>query len=310
MRDAISHGVVPELSVAAASFGPVQDALRFVSELADQCHDDAKVQVVVAHAGHGIARHFADLRRKARFELRILELEADASLPRLLGAAIASCTGSVVAVTDVCCKLHRSWLRALSEVHQRCEAAIVGGAVEPESPRSLADWAAFFCEYGQFMLPLENGPARELPGNNISFKRSTLQTGSPYLAPEFWKTYWCQNVLRLGESAVVTDEVVVWHTRRYRFARFLRRRFRHGWCFAAMRFPRAATARRLGYAVVTPLLPVLSTFRVLRAVLPKRRHLSAVLFSLPMIVAANLAWAVGEFWGYTFGSESPCRSIR
>ncbi|HWP03421.1 MAG TPA: hypothetical protein VNL96_08195, partial [Gemmatimonadaceae bacterium] len=188
--------------------------------------------------------------------------------------------------------------------------SIVGGAVEPESPRSLADWAAFFCEYGQFMLPLKHGPARELPGNNISFKSGTLRTGSPYLAPEFWKTYWCQSMLRSGVSAVTTDKVVVWHTRRYRFVRFLWRRFRHGWCFAAMRFPRSATARRLGYAVASLVLPVLLTFRVLRAVIPKRRHLFALFFSLPMILAANLAWAVGEFWGYTYGSDSPCRSVR
>lgn len=34
---------------------------------------------------------------------------------------------------------------------------IVGGAVDPMPQRSLVDWAAYFCEYGQFMLPLTGG---------------------------------------------------------------------------------------------------------------------------------------------------------
>jgi hypothetical protein len=118
-------------------------------------------------------------------------------LPVLWGSGIKQSHGAIIAITDDCSVPDRQWVSSILTAHKSSDL-ILGGAVDPMPQRSLVDWAAYFCEYGQFMLPLTGGVVSELPGNNIAFKRAALGRGREYVEQGFWKTYWCRALQQEG----------------------------------------------------------------------------------------------------------------
>jgi hypothetical protein len=57
------------------------------------------------------------------------------------------------------------------------------------------------------------------------------------------------------------------------------------------------------------LLPVVITWRLLRRVIPKRRHLGNFALTAPMWLTAILAWSAGEWVGNAFGAGGTCEKI-
>ena len=71
---------------------------------------------------------------------------------------------------NVCC----GWIRGLVRHHELGHEA-VGGAVENGATERLTDWAVYFCEYAQFMLPIPQGPVDNITGNNSAYSLRLLQ---------------------------------------------------------------------------------------------------------------------------------------
>ena len=128
-------------------------------------------------------------------------------LPALWGAGIRQSRGAIIAVTDACSVPDRRWVLSTQAAHESSDL-IVGGAVDPMPQRSLVDWAAYFCEYGQFMLPLTGGDVSELPGNNIAFKRAALDKGTQFVEQRFWKTYWCRALQQVLSAAPISGQTI------------------------------------------------------------------------------------------------------
>ncbi|HUG37728.1 MAG TPA: hypothetical protein VML54_12295, partial [Candidatus Limnocylindrales bacterium] len=167
-----------------------------------------------------------------------------------------------------------------------------------------------FCDYGQFMRPLPEGTASELPGNNISLKRWVLERGREFVAPQFWKTYWCRRIQADGIRLHATPSIVVYYRKSFRLAPYLRHRFHSGRCFAGMRLRELSRLRRACYVAAAPVLPIVLTARMLRKTLGKRRHLAELALSLPISVLAILSWALGELCGYLAGPGVSCDHVR
>ena len=228
------------------------------------------------------------------------------SLPVLLGVGIAHSRGEVVAVTDAACVVEKNWIEEILKAHRSSSPAI-GGAVEAGKIQGLLNWAAYFCDYGQFMLPLFQGAAQELPGNNISFKKSLLDTGQEYVKNAFWKSYWCEKLKEEGVELVSVPTIVVRYNKSFRLVRFLMRRVHHGRCFAGMR--RISPLTRVYYILGSLALPAVFLFRIVRSILPKKRYLKEFMMSLPFSILAVVSWSVGEFWGYLNGMGNSCNKI-
>jgi hypothetical protein len=197
-------------------------------------------------------------------------------------------------------------------VHAALEAVdddrpIAGGAVEPPETAGATAWTAYFCEYAQFMQPLPPGPARELPGNNLVFQRRLLEIGDRYTAPAFWKTYWCGELVAAGVPLTAEPALEVADAKNHRLGPFLLRRFRHGRCYGGMRG--LGPVRRGVYAAGAAVLPLLMVARQLRAVWPRGRHRARLVAALPLVLAADVAWAAGEAVGYATGAGRACRHI-
>lgn len=296
-----ADGRIPALSVILAAGDAGVDRAGIDALLAQAGGD---VEVIVAERKDRPLAGGHDDRR-----VTVVSLPEAASLPRLLGAAIEQAAGDVVAILDAGCHVAEGWVQAVIAAHAASHP-VIGGAVEPEGLRTRADWAAYFLDYARFMRPLAPGVARLVPGINISMKRWTLGVGTQYVEGEFWKAYWCRHLEAQGWSLRLEPSMVVRYRRRSRLWPLLRQRFHHGRCFAGMRLAEIRGARRLAYALGTPLLPALLLARLLLAVVPRRRRLGQLVLCLPLLGLATAAWSAGELLGYVGGAGASCDHVR
>ncbi len=81
----------------------------------------------------------------------------------------------------------------------------------------------------------------------------------------------------------------------------LRERFSFGRLFASTRVAAVTFPKRVVYALLSSLLPLLFVTRVARNVLGKRRYTGQFARSLPAILLLASVWALGEFVGYLTG---------
>lgn len=295
--------MTPELSVIVAATGPIDEVPTSLSAIREQC-EGRDVEILLP---------YADDEPYPLVEgapgVTALRMARRATLPALLGAAIARARGEVIAITDSTCGIDGGWVASILAAH-RGPHPVIGGAVEPGGLRTLVDWAAYFCDYGQFMLPLPGGPAAEMPGSNISMKRSALATGREFVEPEFWKTYWCRELQASGRELLSDPAIVVSYTKRFRLLPYLTHRFHSGRCFAGMRLTQLGAGKRLVYAAGSPLLPLVFCRRILATILPKRRRRWRLLGCAPVILLATMSWALGELTGYLAGPGTSCRHVK
>jgi len=297
--------VVPRLSIIVASVRP-GDELQ--SALCDLAHGGlaSDVEVIFAERlGDAALRQplgtFSGVVR--------IGIPDTATLPRLLGIALEYARGEIIAITDTRCDMDEGWVAALLRAH-KSPFPVIGGAVEPGALRGLVDWAAYLMDYGQFMLPVTAGIAAELPGNNISMKRSALERGGEFANGEFWKTQWCRQLRADGVQLHLVPEPFVRYRCAYTFWPFLVRRFHHGRCFAGMRVRQLSALGRVAYLAGAPALPLLLLSRTVRAVLPKRRRIDKLALAMPIICLGTLSWSLGELVGYYSGPGESCGHLR
>jgi hypothetical protein len=294
----------PRFSVIITSAASLQEVLTCLSTIIQQSCSQ-RLEIIVSYSADDaspetIATDYPDV--------ICLRLPRATPLPRLLGVALARATGEIVAITDASCGIDAHWVSAILQAHAG-PYPIIGGAVEPDGLRTLVDWAAYFCDYGQFMLPLTEGVVNEVPGNNISIKRWALARGREFVEGEFWKTYWCRRMQAEGSSLYTAPSIVVYYRKSFRLWQYLVHRFHNGRCFAGMRLSQFSQVVRGVYVAASPVLPILFCVRILRAVLPKRRYSGRLLYSFPIIVLATASWALGECVGYLLGPGVSCRHV-
>jgi hypothetical protein len=245
---------------------------------------------------------------------RLVESIEPCTIPRLLGAGITASAGEIIAITDSSCVVAEDWIGSIVRAHQsqlrhHQHNTIIGGAVEIDGQPKAVEWAAFFCEYAQFMLPLSPEPASEIPGNNLTFRREALDQAARYAHPEFWKTYWSGEMRRLGAQVLAAPEIVVRQEKHYEPRAFLVRRFDHGRCFAAMRLESSPVLLRWVYGAGSLLLPFILTARVISTVRAKRRYLRQFCLSFHFVLLAVVAWSLGELCGYFAGAGKSCSRL-
>jgi glycosyltransferase involved in cell wall biosynthesis len=298
--------LTPRISVVIAAMpgGRLGECLE---SLRSQVNPD-ETEVIVAGSGDGAASVVESF-TWARF----VENIGTPTVPRLLGSGITAAAGEIIAITDSSCVVAEDWIGSIARAHssqlRRQSDTIIGGAVEIDGQPSAVDWAAFFCEYAQFLLPLSTEPANEIPGNNLAFRREALEQASRYVHPEFWKSYWSSEIRKQGAQILASPEMVVRQEKHYEARAFLVRRFNHGRCFAGMRLASSSVLLRFLYGVGSLLLPFILMARVITTMLTKRRYLRQFCLSFHFVLLAVLAWSLGELCGYFGGAGKSCSRL-
>jgi glycosyltransferase involved in cell wall biosynthesis len=286
---------VPKLSVIVASLNG-QNGLKdcLDSILADESAD---AEIIVTSCGPNVPIYeLSDRYGRVNF----VQFPQGTQLPVLLAEGIARSHGEVIALTDSSCVVSNYWASSILSAHNG-KWPVIGGAVDIAGNKKLVSWAAYFCDYGQFMSSVHAGVVSAVPGNNISIKRAALKIGSEFVENEFWKTHWCRSLQANGIELFLDPSIVVRCDKKYEPAAFLIRRFHQGRCFAAIRSMQMSALKRLMFAAGTAVLPLLLMLRIATPVMREKRFWGKFLLSLPVIFAASVIWSAGEGFGYLTG---------
>ena len=184
------------------------------------------------------------------------------------------------------------------------KAGCVGGAVECGG-RGLLAYAVYLCDFGRYQNPLAEGPAWFVSDSNVCYRRAALDDVAATWrddGQDYHETSVHGALAAKGFELRLTPRVVVWQTRSGLTLReTLHERYVWGRSYAGSRVAGAGPGRRLVLAALTPALPFVLTWRLLRGALAKRRAVGRALLALPLLFLLSTFWSLGELGGYVTG---------
>ena len=286
----------PSLTEVVPSVNGAGDLLGCLAALSNQ-RSDVDLEVLVADRCGEPVR--AEVRRLYPW-VRILEAPVGTTIPDLRALAFSQATARSVAVIEDHVIVPPGWARALLDA-QAGGDIVVGGAVENAAVERVVDWAAFLCEYSHCILPLPEGPASWLTGNNVVYPRELLARYQEVIGRGQWENRLHDAMRHDGVPLVCRPEIRVGHKKHYTVGEYLSQRYLYARSYAGARVADASLGKRLGYGAAALALPPLLMFRTVSRVLAKRRHRAELVRSLPLLAVFVVSWAFGEMVGYIAG---------
>lgn len=195
------------------------------------------------------------------------------------------------------------WAEALVEAHRGPWAGVGGEIYNSASGRGLAD-PIYLMGHGAWMPPVPSGEAELLPSHDTCYKREIILQYGDELPDLLMAEPVLMRRLRLdGHQLYVDPNVKSMHG--YTVNPLTLVAF-YAWsrCFAASRAKvfRWSPVRRLIFALMSPLIPVVRALRLFRYLVRARRSsLPTFIVGLPVILLAQAGAAVGEGLGMLFG---------
>ena len=300
----------PEISVLVVSVGAGAGIRECLASLHEQRGGAAAEVIVVDATGH------LDPAQVNQTFPRTTVVQADGRLtiPALRTAALRQSRGAIVAVMNEYCVADPNWYEEMVRAHRaHPECVAVGGAVENGSVSRLTDWAAYFCEYSRFMLPVPAQTVDDIPGHNVSYKRRAFEQIPDLdrvLSRGFWESTLHPILRRRGERFFSSPSVVVYYRKHFGFRQFLRQRYHYSRYYAGEVVAGAAWLRRLLRMAAASALPAVLLGRIVARVASKRRHLRELALSSPMLMIFTAVWAAGEAVGALLGPGRSLHEVR
>lgn len=291
----------PALSVVIASVNG-WDLLGPTLASIDALPERDRIEVIVVECLGGPTR---ERLRAHEPRVRVVPVEGKRPIPRLRYLGVREARGELVAILEDHAEVDPDWASALLDAHADERLGAVGGAVE-NGRSGLVNAAVFFCEYAAYMGPVAEGETRDLPGNNIAYKREHLMRHARVLDDGKWESWINDRLCDEGVPIASTNRAVVRHIKGFRLGYFLTQRFHFSRSYAGMRRVDQGWIKRLAYGAGSCVLPALLLARTTRIALRKRRDLGTFALCLPLIASFFAVGALGEMIGYLIG---PGRSL-
>lgn len=292
----------PALSVVVASVNGLPYLDECLEALVELCPE---AEVVVADATDDATRRLV---RDRWPQVRLLSFDEPMAVPELRAAGIAAARAPYVALLEDHCVVHDGWAATLLAAH-RAGHAVIGGPVRNGATERVRDWAAFLCEYSEFMAPVEGGPVDALVGMNVSYDRRAIAAMEDLLREGRWETHLHPRLQQEGFELYSEPELVVEHAKDFGIREFVSQRYHYARSYAGMRNGELGWKRVL-YGVGSPALVPLVYARIARNVLRRRIHRRQLVTATPLIVFYLAVWAVGEAVGYAFGGGRSLLKVR
>ena len=294
--------MTPELSIVVASV----NGLPYLAECLDSLTEHAPdAEIVVADWTDDETRALVVKRWP---HARLLSFDAPVAVPELRAAGIAAATAPYVAVIEDHCRVTPDWAKTIVEAH-RTGHHVVGGSVRNVKTARARDWAPFFCEYSAFMEPSPTGVVDDLTGMNVSYDRRALAEIADLLAEGRWESDLHPRLRERGFELWAAAGAEIEHAKDFGFFEFASQRYHYSRSFAGMRNS-ALGARRPLFALATPLLVPLLTWRIVRNVRARPGYGPAFRKASPLVLLYTTIWAFGELIGYTFGGGRSILKVR
>lgn len=289
----------PDLSVvlvAAFGFEPMR---RLLGYLAEQ-EDPSAIEIVLVTPSRA-ALALDESALAAFWGHQVVEVGPIVALHRPRVAGVRAARAPIVALSEDHCFPAPGWAAALLRAHRGPWAA-VGPAIGLANPESPFAWANYLIQYGAWTQPASGGEIDDLPGHNSSYKRELL-TGFgdrlERLMVADTMLHW--ELRRRGHRLRLEPAAVSHHVFMTRPRPFLAENFYIGWQFAGIRGRDFPLARRLLYALGSPLLPLVRGRRIAQLVRARGWGRGLVPWALPGFALGLVASAAGELLGYLFG---------
>jgi glycosyltransferase involved in cell wall biosynthesis len=289
----------PTISVVVASVNGPTYLEALLTSLDAQVKERPTEVIIADCCGTAVA----EVIQRHKVKVKLMSFSERKSIPELRALALKTAAEDIVAVTEDHCMPDPHWSGNLIEAHKR-QYGVIGGAVENHREcKSVVDWAAYFCEYSEFMNPFEPGEAKTLAGNNLSYRREFLKHVSDLLAAGcFWEDALVARMRERGIRCFRDPSIVVHHKKSFKFPYFLSQRYHYARAYAGIRMRNAGLARKLVFSACCVFLPPMLFLRIGARILRKRRHLMRFLAVQPLLWIFLTSWAVGEFVGYLWGA--------
>lgn len=241
---------------------------------------------------------------KKRFpQVAIIECSKTTTLPEMRAMAYARTGADLVAVTEDHCVPADGWLGQIHHAFdgQPESTSAIGGVVENGVHDTAFDWATYLCEYSYFSAPVVEGATEILPGMNVVYRRSALESvPKDALLSGFWETTVHPLLVKQGKVLISRNAIKMYHCKKFSAGLFFRQRYVYSQYYAGLRFPAKQIAKRVFAAVVSLALPPVLFWRMTNAAL--RKGLGAqFLRASPALAALVVVWSIGEIRGYIFG---------
>lgn len=300
-----------EISVIVPTYNSQQTIERCLTALSAQTHPSFEIVVVDSsedRTAEIIAQKYPNI-KLYRFSER--KYPGDAR-----NLAIAKAQGQILAFTDSDCVADKNWLAEISQAHQTSHP-VIGGAVDIANPESLIAWAAYFCEFNQW-LPLSATQTLkelqliEIPTCCLSIKRWAYDKYGPFLEGTYCSDtafHWKLN--NAGYLPVFVPAMKISHINISKLGKFLAKELMHGRQFARVRVAEKEFSYLLRtiYFLSAPLLPLLLFYRMGRRVWRNHLYFNQFIKSSPIIFLGLLCWSLGEQIGYLLGAYKVTKNV-
>jgi hypothetical protein len=215
----------------------------------------------------------------------------------LRARGLAAAQGEIIGLLEDHARPDSNWCMRMVDAHRQSYAA-VGGAIENGIDCPL-NWAVYFCDFGKYQNPVAMGESSFISDANVSYKRSELESVRPVWQESFHETTVNWELSSRGKKLALSPSIVVYqHRSDLRLGSALKERYIWGRSYAATRSHLLSGAKRIIYAILTPMLPVVLLLRMSVNVIKKRRLIGSFLKALPLTAMLLVCWSSGEFIGY------------
>jgi len=290
-----------QLSVIIASYNPGKLIERCLESLENQSTDQPFEIVVVDSSSDGeatsVVKRFPDV-RLCQFSER--KFCGDA---RNYGISVAE--GKVIAFLDADSRADQNWVDEILKAH-RSPSLAIGCAIANGNPESTIGWAAYFCEFSQWMPNTPSKPFRDIAGTNMSYKKRIFEEYGGFIEGTYSSdTEFHWRLEKNGHALQFVPSILVSHHNINRLGKFLRHEFEHGRSFARVRMKSQDFSewRRLFYGTFSFLIPGWLLLKIGLRNLRNRTYLLPFLKASPLLMSGLIAWSLGEYTGYVRGSS-------
>jgi len=240
-------------------------------------------------------------------EVTLVRADPTATLPELRTLALRRSRAQRVVVTEDHCVPDSHWLGAIhAAFHDAAEGTVaVGGCVLNGMEGALLDWSTFLCEYGGFLPPLKEGTVSVLPGMNVCYQRSTIESFSDSeLTRGFWETTIHPRLIADGARFAASAAIRVRHCKPFSLRHFSSQRYLYSRYYGGTH-----PVPRLVAVLTAPLLPGWLLVRQAAQVMGKRGYRLRYLASLPHLTFFHVLSAWGELVGRLCGPGDALRRL-
>jgi glycosyltransferase involved in cell wall biosynthesis len=294
----------PALSVVVPSVNNDPVLFECLDALGREDAADAPVEIVVVDRCGDDRRRTIGERHPSAI---VLAAGAGTSIPAMRAAAFARARADAVAVIEDHVIVPSGWARQMRNA-LASGAGAAGGTVRNAATETVADWAAFLCEYSHLLVPRPAGDTDWLTGNNVVYRRVLLERYADALAEGRWEDHLHDVMRRDGVRLVYRPDIIVWHKMHYRVRGYAGQRYLYSRMYAGHRASDLTVAGRALRAALSAALPPVLLTRIVRRTLAAGGYGGVLIRSLPLLPVFVCAWAAGEVVGYAAGpGDAPGR---